>query len=144
MANITIYTMSDGTDIQLKLDAQGIVNLEEKLGDSIQKKLSEIEKLSVASEYVAAASDKATAFAIYNDIIERGQTLEDYHKLIYKLLVSGGFLKAAEVERQVELTAAAEKMQEIAFNVQMKNIETKTAELQAAEKPKKKTAAKKN
>ena len=133
MANFTIYTMSDGTDVKLKLNAESIVKLEEKLGDSIQAKLAELTKLSIAAEFIAAACDggKTTAYAIYDDIIERGQTLEEYHKVIYNLLVSAGFLKAAAVEKQLELTAAAEKLEQIAFDKQMQKIADKTAELTA-------------
>ena len=133
MANFTIYTMSDGTDVKLKLNAESIVKLEEKLGDSIQAKLAELTKLSIAAEFIAAACDggKTTAYAIYDDIIERGQTLEEYHKVIYNLLVSAGFLKAAAVENQLELTAAAEKLEQIAFEKQMQKIADKTAELTA-------------
>lgn len=134
MANFTIYTMQDGTEIKLKLTAAGIVALEEKLGSSIQEKLAELTKISVASEFIAAAIEndgKKTALAIYDDIIDRGETIEKYHEVIYKILVSAGFLKAAEVERQIELTAATEKMQGLAYEIQMKNIEKKTADLQA-------------
>ena len=133
MANFTIYTMSDGTDVKLKLNAESIVKLEEKLSDSIQAKLAELTKLSIAAEFIAAACDggKTTAYAIYDDIIERGQTLEEYHKVIYNLLVSAGFLKAAAVEKQLELTAAAEKLEQIAFDKQMQKIADKTAELTA-------------
>ena len=134
MANFTIYKMQDGTEIKLKLTASGIIALEEKLDSSIQEKLVELSKLSIASEIVAAAIEtdgKATALKIYDDMLERGQTLEEYHKLIYKILASAGFLKAAEVEKQLEIAAAAEKMQDIAYSIQMKSIEEKTAELEA-------------
>lgn len=126
--------MQDGTEIKLKLTASGIIALEEKLDSSIQEKLVELSKLSIASEIVAAAIEtdgKATALKIYDDMLERGQTLEEYHKLIYKILASAGFLKAAEVEKQLEIAAAAEKMQDIAYSIQMKSIEEKTAELEA-------------
>ena len=126
--------MQDGTEIKLKLTASGIIALEEKLDSSIQEKLVELGKLSVASEIIAAAIEtdgKATALKIYDDMIERGQTLDDYHKLIYKILASAGFLKAAEVEKQLEIAAAAEKMQDIAYSVQMRSIEEKTAALEA-------------
>jgi DNA polymerase III gamma/tau subunit len=134
MANFTIYKMQDGTEIKLKLTASGVIALEEKLDSSIQEKLVELGKLSIASEIVAAAIEtdgKATALKIYDDMLERGQTLEEYHKLIYKILASAGFLKAAEVEKQLEIAAAAEKMQDIAYSVQMKSIEEKTAALEA-------------
>lgn len=134
MANHITYTMQDGTEITLKLDSRSIIDLEEKLDSSIQEKLTELGKLSVASEIVAAAIEtdgKKTALDIYDDMLERGQTLEDYHKLIFKLLVSVGFLKAAGVEKQLEITAAAEKVQELAYTAQMKSIEKKTAELEA-------------
>ena len=134
MANFTIYTMQDGTEIKLKLTASGVIALEEKLDSSIQEKLVELGKLSIASEIVAAAIEiegKATALKIYDDMLERGQTLEEYHKLIYKILCSAGFLKAAEVEKQLEITAATEKMQDIAYSVQMQSIEKKTAALEA-------------
>ena len=126
--------MQDGTEIKLKLTASGVIALEEKLDSSIQEKLVELGKLSIASEIVAAAIEiegKATALKIYDDMLERGQTLEEYHKLIYKILCSAGFLKAAEVEKQLEITAATEKMQDIAYSVQMQSIEKKTAALEA-------------
>lgn len=126
--------MQDGTEIKLKLTASGVIALEEKLDSSIQEKLTELGKLSVASEIVAAAIEtdgKKTALDIYDDMLERGQTLEDYHKLIYKLLVSAGFLKASGVEKQLEITAAAERVQELAYTAQMKSIEKKAAELEA-------------
>ena len=134
MANFTIYTMQDGTEIKLKLTASGVIALEEKLDSSIQEKLVELGKLSVASEIVAAAIEtdgKATALKIYDDMLERGQTLEEYHKLIFKILASAGFLKAAVVEKQLIIAAAAEKMQDVAYNVQMQSIEEKTAALEA-------------
>ena len=134
MANFTIYKMQDGSEIKLKLTASGVIALEEKLDSSIQEKLVELGKLSIASEIVAAAIEtdgKATALKIYDDMLERGQTLEEYHKLIYKILASAGFLKAAEVEKQLEIAAAAEKMQDIAYSVQMRSIEEKTAALEA-------------
>ena len=132
MANFTIYTMSDGTDVKLKLNAESIVKLEEKLGDSIQAKLAELTKLSIAAEFIAAACDggKTTAYAIYDDIIERGQTLEEYHKVIYNLLVSAGFLKAAEVERNLSLNAAWDKAEQVSHEVKMKKLKQKTEELQ--------------
>ena len=136
MANFTIYKFQDGTEITLKLSSGRLVTLEERLDSSIQEKIPELCKLSVASEIVAAAIDtdgKKTALAIYDDMIERGQNLDDYHQLIYKLLVSAGFMKAAEVEKQLEITAAAEKMQELAYSVEMKKIKIKTEALEATE-----------
>ena len=136
MANFTIYTMQDGTEIKLKLASDRLVTLEERFDSSIQEKIPELCKLSVASEIVAAAIDtdgKKTALAIYDDMIERGQNLDDYHQLIYKLLVSAGFMKAAEVEKHLEITAAAEKMQELAYNVKMKKIKIETEALEATE-----------
>lgn len=136
MANHVIYTFANGKEKKLKLTAERAVELEEKLGDSIQKKLAELDKLSIATEFIAAGAPeeeytdrKKTAYAIYDDMIESGKTLKEYLELVFNLLVSAGFVAAAAVTRQAEIAAAQEKLEEVTHAAQMKLIAKKTTEI---------------
>lgn len=136
MANYTTYKDSKGNEIQLKLESRGIVDLERRFGDSLQKKLAEIEKLSVAAEYVAAAVDNPDyndriniAYGIYDDMTSRGETLEQYHELIYNILVSGGFLKAENVLQLLEITAATAELEALTSEKQTAMINEKIEKL---------------
>lgn len=136
MANYTTYKDSKGNEIQLKLESRGIVDLERRFGDSLQKKLAEIEKLSIAAEYVAAAVDNPDyndriniAYGIYDDMTSRGETLDQYHELIYNILVSGGFLKAEDVKKQLEMTAARAELNALTIENQTKTINEKIEKL---------------
>lgn len=136
MANHVTYTFADGREKKLKLTAERTVELEEKLGDSIQKKLTELDKLSIATEFIAAGAPdeeytdrKKTAYAIYDDMTDSGKTLKEYLELVFNLLVSAGFVAAAAVTRQAELIAAQEKLEEVTHAAQMRLISQKTTEI---------------
>lgn len=142
MANYTIYTRNDGTELKLKIDAERAIELEEKLGGSIFDKLAETNKLSTAVEYIAAAvpeesyqDRRKTALAIYDEIIESGQKYRDYIELIHKVCVSAGFLDGGTVEKQIELQKAQEKLEKIAYEAQLKLIAEKTGEIEAENAP---------
>ncbi len=129
MANHVLYTRADGTEITLKLDSSRLVDLETHLGDSIQKKLAETEKLSVASVFLADAlpgesynERKKTALAIYDEMIGEGKTLRDYLELIQNVLASAGFMDAADLARQKESAAAREKLAQAVHEAEMREM----------------------
>lgn len=139
MANSVIYkfTASDREEVLLKLDNARAQELEQRFDESLLTKMHEISKLSVATEYIAAAVQdvakyeirKDIAGAIFDDMIDSGKTLDDYHKLVYDVLVGAGFLKAADVERTLQTAAATEKLQEMSFRAGIKDIETRMTEI---------------
>lgn len=138
MANYVIYTRSDKSEVKLRLDAGRTEELEEHIGGSIQKKLPETDRMSVAVEFVAAAvpegeyaERRKTALAIYDEMVEAGQKYSDYLGLIHRILTSAGFMDGGTVERQMEVQKAAEKLEELAYQVQIEQIRMKTAELEA-------------
>lgn len=136
MANYVIYTRPDKTEIKLKIDSERTVELEERFGDSIQKKLAETEKLSVSSEFIAAAipdleyaERKKTALAIYDEMVEAGKTYRDYLEMIHRVLAAAGFLDGGAVERQIKTQEASEELDKLAYQVRMDQIDKKMAEL---------------
>lgn len=139
MANSVIYKFStiDREEVILKLDNGRAQDLETRLDSSLTAKMPEISKLSVAVEYVAAAIQdianydmrKKIAGEIYDDMVDSGKTLEDYHKLVYDVLVGAGFLKAADVERTLQTAAATEKLQEMTYKAGIKDIEKRMTEI---------------
>ena len=129
MANHVLYTRADGTELTLKLDAAKIIDLETRLGDSIQKKLSETEKLTVATEFFTAAlpddtyeKRKKTALAVYDEMIEEGKTLRSYLDIIQDVLVAAGFLDAAVLKRQKESAAAQEALAKAVHEAEMREM----------------------
>ena len=131
MANYVIYTNPDKTELRLKIDADRAVELEERFGASIQKKLAETDKLSVASEFIAAAipdldyaARKKAALEIYDEMVEAGKNYRDYLALIDKILIAGGFMDAAVIERQMKMQAAEQELNELIYQNRMTRIET--------------------
>ncbi len=132
MANFVLYTRPHGTEIKLKLTASRIVELESRLESSIQDKLPELEKLSTASEFLAAAipeeahqDRRAIALEIYDEMIESGKTVRDYLMLIYNTLSAAGFIDGRAVERQAESQEAQERLAEAVHRKEIALMENK-------------------
>lgn len=132
MANCVIYKFNDPEkgEIKLKLDANAAQDLEIRLGDNLLNKIHDIAKLSIATEYVAAAivdgtykEKKAKAAEIYDDMIDAGKTIEDYHALIYDIMVSAGFIKAADVENALKAAKANERIQTLQVSATMATLD---------------------
>lgn len=139
MANYVIYNYK-GSDLKLKISGESTVELEERLGDSIFKKLVEVDKLKIAVEFLAAAvpaetyeQRRATAIGIFDDMIENGKKYRDYVELINSVVVASGFIEGETVERQVKLQKAQDELEKAAYAAQMKLIEAKTAEIVPAD-----------
>ena len=139
MANYVIYNYK-GSDLKLKISGESTVELEERLGDSIFKKLAEVDKLKIAVEFLAAAipaetyeQRRATAIGIFDDMIENGKKYRDYVELINLVVVASGFIEGETVERQVKLQKAQDELEKAAYAAQMKLIEAKTAEIVPAD-----------
>lgn len=136
MANHVIYTRTNGTELKLKLTGERIVDLEQRLADSIQRKLEEINKLSVAAEFLAAAlpgdeydARYKTALDIYDEMTDEGKTLRDYLDVIRSVLVSAGFLDAAELERRETAAEALEKLAQTTHEAELRRIAQSTEEI---------------
>ena len=139
MANYVIYNYK-GSDLKLRISGESTVELEERLGDSIFKKLAEVDKLKIAVEFLAAAvpaetyeQRRATAIGIFDDMIENGKKYRDYVELINSVVVASGFIDGETVERQVKLQKAQDELEKAAYTAQMKLIEAKTAEIVPAD-----------
>ena len=140
MATYTTYTFDGGTEIKLKLSSDRTIELEEKLGDSIPKKLSELEKLSIAAEFITAAivdgeypARKQTALTIYDDMIEHGKKYRDYMYLIYEVLTKAGFIEGGTVEKQRETDEAQAKLEKLYHKAQIELISQKIEKIQNSE-----------
>ena len=136
MANYVIYKRSNGTEIKLKLDSERTVDLEGRIGGSIQQKLAEADKMSVAAEFIAAAvpedeykDRRKTAFAIYDEMVENGKQYRDYLELIKQVLAAGGFLDGGEVERQTKMQEAKESLKDLAYQLQMEQMRQQTEQM---------------
>ena len=120
MADYVIYKRGDGTELSLRLNAARAVELEERFGgSSITEKIQEIDKLSTASEFIAAAvpegdykQRRETALAIYDEMIGEGKDLQGYQDLIFDILIAAGFLNGKAVKMQRELQAATQEAAE--------------------------------
>lgn len=139
MANYVLYKYKGG-DLKLKIDGTNTVELEERLGDSLFKKMTELDKMKIAVEYLAAAvpaenyeQRRATAIGIFDDMIENGKKYRDYVELINSVCVASGFIDGETVARQVELQKAQEELEKAAYTAQMKLIAEKTAEIAPAD-----------
>lgn len=139
MANYVIYNYK-GSDLKLKIDGTNTVELEERLGDSLFKKMAELDKMKIAVEYLAAAvpaetyeQRRATAIGIFDSMIENGKKYRDYVELINSVCVASGFIDGETVERQVKLQKAQDELEKAAYTAQMKLIEAKTAEIVPAD-----------
>lgn len=127
MANYVIYTRASGDELKLKINAVRAAELEERFGASIPEKTKELDKISVAAEFVAAAIDgddyaerRQTAYAIFDEMAEAGKTIEDYQYLILDILVKAGFMNG---ERVTFLKTAKEK-QEALLAANIKALQT--------------------
>lgn len=139
MANHVTYTIS-GKDYELKLTAKKTIDLETVLDRSVTAALSDIDKMSVAAEIIAAAMPDGSheerlnlAYEIYDSMTENGKTYRDYIYLVYDILVSAGFLAGGTVEKQKELQAAQEAIEEAAHNQALKLIEEKTQKIKGSQ-----------
>lgn len=142
MANCVIYKFNDPEkgEIKLKLDANAAQDLELRFNDSLYNKIHDITRLSTATEFVAAAivggtykEKKAKAAEIYDDMIDAGKTIEGYHALIYDLVVSAGFIKAADVENALKAAKANERIQALQVSATMATLDE--LEKKASQKP---------
>ena len=118
MANYVIYTRINGSEEKLKLTAARTVELELHLGKSIPEAMNDIDKLTVASEFIASAlteeneykERKNKALAIYDEFTENGKMMQDYQLLIFEVLVSAGFMKGEALTMQKKAIAVQEKL----------------------------------
>lgn len=147
MANYVIYNHK-GQELKLKITSERAVELEERLGDSVFKKLAEVDKIKIAAEILAAAVPAETyeqrrsiALAIYDEMQENGKKYRDYIELINSVCVAAGFLDGESVEQQVQLQQAQEKLEKIAYSAQMKLIQEKTTEIENKNAPADTTAS---
>lgn len=119
MSNHVIYKHPGGSETIFKLTAARAVELEERLGGSITEKIKEIDRLSAASEFIAAAEPdgeyrerREAALSVYDEMTEAGKTMQDYQFLIFDILVSAGFLDGKAVQAQKRLITAAQEAAE--------------------------------
>lgn len=119
MANYVLYTRANGDELKLKINSGRAVELEERLGASIPEKIQEIDKLSVASDFISAAipdgdykQRKQTALDIYDEMCDEGKTMQEYQLLISDILVKAGFLNGKAVEAQRVLMQQAQEKAE--------------------------------
>lgn len=127
MANYVLYNRANGDEIKLKINAVRAAELEERFGASIPEKTKELDKISVAAEFVAAAIDgdsygerRQTAYAIFDEMAENGETIEDYQYLILDILVKAGFMNG----ERVKLLKAAKEQQETLLAGTIKALQT--------------------
>lgn len=131
MADYVIYKRGDGTELSLRLNAARAVELEERLGSSLTEKMQEIDKLSTASEFIAAAvpegdykQRRETALAIYDEMIGEGKDLQEYQYLIFDILIAAGFLNGKAVKMQRELQAATQEAAEKRLAENLKTLQS--------------------
>lgn len=105
MAKTYLYTHSGGKETAFLLTAFGVIELEQRLGGSISEKLQEFDKLSVASEFIAAAfiegdysERKRKALELFEEIVDNGGTIIDYQFIIIEILRNSGFMTAQRAE----------------------------------------------
>lgn len=117
MANYVLYTRANGTEMKLRINSERAVEFEERAKASLLTKITELDKLSVAADYIAAAIDggdyetrKTTAYAIYDEMTEKGEGLQEYTFLIYDIMVASGFLKSKAVETEKETYLKAQEL----------------------------------
>lgn len=141
MANYVIYTHK-GQDLKLKITSERAVELEERLGDSVFKKLAEVDKIKIAAEILAAAVPAETyeqrrsiALAIYDEMQENDKKYRDYIELINSVCVAAGFLDGEDVEQAIQLQTAQEKLKKASYTAQMKLIEETTTKMETQDVP---------
>ena len=106
MAKTYLYKHPDGGETAFLLTALKTIELEQRLGGSISDKLQEFDKLSVASEFIAAAflperdysERKRKALELFEEIVDNGGTIIDYQFIIIEILKNSGFMTAQRAE----------------------------------------------
>lgn len=131
-------------EYRLKLRAAYMDELENRIGGAITDKLSEMNKLGLCIDIIAAAIDpidiktsKAQAAQMYEDLVDEGKNLRDYQMIVLDLMVAAGFMSAAAVEAQKKAAEIQTKIAERVANAEAEKIEAKLAKIEA-----KKTAEK--
>ncbi len=118
MANYVIYTRKNGDELKLKITAERAVEFEERAGASLLAKTTELDKVSVAADYIAAAMPgveykdrKKAAFEIYDEMTESGEGMQEYTFLVFDVMVASGFLKSNAVETQKKAYIKAQEVE---------------------------------
>lgn len=101
-----IYKYKDGKEITLRMNASRTIELEERTGKAVSELVGDIDKLSVITEFIAAAiplevdyhKRKMQANAIYDDMTEQGKNITDVQLLVFEVMKDAGFLTAQRVE----------------------------------------------
>ena len=118
MANYVIYTRKNGDELKLKITAERAVEFEERAGASLLAKTTELDKVSVAADYIAAAMPgdeykdrKKAALEIYDEMTESGEGMQEYTFLVFDIMVASGFLKSNAVETQKQAYIKAQEVE---------------------------------
>ena len=118
MANYVIYTRKNGDELKLKIAAERAVEFEERTGASLLAKTTELDKLAVAADYIAAAMPgeeykdrKKAALDIYDEMTESGEGMQEYTFLVFDVMVASGFLKGNAVEAQKQAYIKAQEVE---------------------------------
>ena len=118
MANYVIYTRKNGDELKLKITAERAVEFEERVGASLLAKTTELDKLAVAADYIAAAMPgdeyngrKKAALDIYDEMTESGEGMQEYTFLVFDIMVASGFLKGNAVEAQKQAYIKAQEVE---------------------------------
>ena len=103
--NHVTYTRPNGDEIKLKINCERALELEEKLGVSVNAGLAETDKVSKALIFIACALPEGSfkermelAGSIYDEIIECGGKLTDVQLLIMEVLEKSGFMSGEELK----------------------------------------------
>ena len=112
-----IYKRPNGEEIELRFTTQRIVEVEQRTGKSISELVSEMDKISCASEIVAGAIGQGDyvermnkALDLFDEIVENGGTLIDYQLIAMEILKNAGFMTAQEVEIVKKAAKAEERL----------------------------------
>ena len=99
------YTRPNGDEIKLKISCERAIELEEKIGTSINAGLPETDKVGTALSFIASAlpdggykERRELAAELYDEIIENGGKLTDYQLLIMETLEKSGFMTGEEIK----------------------------------------------
>lgn len=112
-----IYKRPNGEEIELRFTTQRIVEAEQRTGKSISELVSEMDKISCASEIVAGAIGQGDyvermnkALDLFDEIVENGGTLIDYQLIAMEILKNAGFMTAQKVELVKKAAKAEERL----------------------------------
>ena len=124
MAKTYLYKHPDGRETAFLLTALKTIELEQRLGGSISEKLQEFDKLSVASEFIAASflegdysERKGKALELFEEIVDNGGTIIDYQFIVIGILKNSGFMTAQRAEMYHRLMQTQEALLSRAGNV---------------------------